>query len=124
LNRIYRWVSRGGIFARTLIQREAKMRFEKLDIWKRRRQEFRGSGLTRRAFCARHRLKISTLDYWFARIRGRESAAGLVELRLQSIPVVKSCLEVVVAEKYRIEIGHGFDRQLLGELIKALESLG
>jgi hypothetical protein len=37
---------------------------------------------------------------------------------------VKSCLEVVVAEKYHIEIRHGFDTQLFAELIKALESLG
>ncbi len=100
------------------------MRSEKLELWKRRRQEFRRSGLTRRAFCARRRLKISTLDYWFTKIRAMESAQGLVELKPQGIPVVKNCLEVVVAEKYRIEIRHSFDRQLLGELIKALESLG
>ena len=100
------------------------MRSEKLELWKRRRQELRRSGLTRRAFCARHRLKISTLDYWFSRIRGMESAHGLVELKPQGIPTVKSCLEVVVADKYRIEIRHGFDTQLFAELIKALESLG
>jgi hypothetical protein len=100
------------------------MRVEKLDLWKRRRQEFRKSGLTRRAFCARHRLKISTLDYWFSKIRGMESAQGLIEVKPQAIPAVDSCLEVVVAEKYRIEIRHRFDSQLFGELIKALESLG
>jgi hypothetical protein len=101
------------------------MRYEKLGLWKRRREEFRKSGLTRRTFCARRRLKISTLDYWFSRIRGIEkSAHGLVELRPQAIPTVKSCLEVVVADKYRIEIRHGFDTQLFAELIKALESLG
>ena len=100
------------------------MRFERLDLWKRRRQEFRRSGLTRRAFCARHRLKISTLDYWFSRIRGMESAQGLVEVKPQGITAVRSCLEVVVAEKYRIEIRHGFDAQLFAELIKALESVG
>ena len=100
------------------------MRQEKLELWKRRREEFRKSGLTRRDFCARRRLKISTLDYWFAKIRAVESAQGLVELKPQAIPTVKSSLAVVVGEKYRIEIRHGFDRQLLGELIKALESLG
>ena len=100
------------------------MRHEKLELWKRRCEEFRKSGLTRRTFCARRRLKISTLDYWFAKIRAVESDQGLVELKPQAISIVKSCLEVVVGEKYRIEIRHGFDRQLLGELIKALESLG
>jgi hypothetical protein len=100
------------------------MRYEKLELWKRRRQEFRKSGLTRRAYCARHHLKISTLDYWFSRIRGMEGAHGLVELKPQALPAMKSCLDVVVAEKYRIEIRHGFDTQLFAELIKALESIG
>jgi len=45
-------------------------------------------------------------------------------LKPQNDPGVKSCLEAVITERYRIEIRHGFDRQLLGELIKALESLG
>ena len=53
-----------------------------------------------------------------------ESAQGLVEVKPQGIPAVRSCLEVVVAEKYHIEIRHGFDAQLFGELIKALESVG
>ena len=100
------------------------MRYEKLELWKKRREEFRRSGLTRRAFCARRRLKISTLDYWFSRIRGMEGAHGLVELKPQALPPVNGCLEVVVAEKYRIEIRRGFDTVLFGELIKALESLG
>jgi len=100
------------------------MRYEKLELWKRRRQEFRKSGLTRRAYCARHHLKISTLDYWFSRIRGMEGAHGLVELKPQALPAMKSCLDVVVAEKYRIEVRHGFDTQLFAELIKALESIG
>ena len=100
------------------------MQSEKLELWKRRRQEFRKSGLTRRAYCARHHLKMSTLDYWFSRIRRVEGSHGLVELKLPAMSAVKSCLEVVVAEKYRIEIRHGFDSQLFAELIKALESLG
>jgi hypothetical protein len=45
-------------------------------------------------------------------------------LRAQAIPTVKSCLKIVVADRYRIEIRDGFDIQLFGELIKALESLG
>jgi hypothetical protein len=69
-------------------------------------------------------LKISTLDYWFSRIRDAERSQKLVELKTQEIPTVKSSLEVVVADRYRIEIRDGFDVRLLGVLIKALESLG
>ena len=100
------------------------MQVRKLELWKRRRREFRKGGLTRRAFCAKNRLKLSTLDYWFARIRAVEKAQGIVELKTQAVPTVNGSLEVVVADRYRVEIRHGFDVPLLGELLKALESLG
>ena len=100
------------------------MKSQKLELWKRRRDAFQKSGSTRRAFCAKNHLKLSTLDYWFSRVREVEKSEGLVELKAQGIPTVKSCLEVVVADRYRIEIRDGFNAQLFAELIKALESLG
>jgi hypothetical protein len=51
-----------------------------------------------------------------------EKSQGLVELKAQTIPTVKSSLEVIVADRYRIEIRHGFDVQLFAELVQALES--
>jgi hypothetical protein len=100
------------------------MKSEKLELWKRRRKAFQQSGSTRRAFCAKNHLKISTLDYWFSRIRDAERSQGLVELKAQAIPTARSCLGVVVADRYRIDVRSGFDVPLLAELIKALESLG
>jgi hypothetical protein len=97
---------------------------DKLELWKRRRKAFQQSGSTRRAFCAKNHLKISTLDYWFSRIRDAERSQGLVELKAQTIPNANKSLELVVADRYRIEVRNGFDVRLLGELIKALESLG
>jgi len=64
------------------------------------------------------------LDYWFSRIRDAERSQGLVELKAQTIPNVTTTLEVVVADRYRIEVRADFDVPLLGQLIKALESLG
>jgi hypothetical protein len=100
------------------------MKSEKLELWKRRRKAFQQSGSTRRAFCAKNHLKISTLDYWFSRIRDAERSQGLVELKAQAIPTAKSSLGVVVADRYRIDVRSGFDVPLLAELITALESLG
>jgi hypothetical protein len=100
------------------------MKSEKVELWKRRRKAFQQSGSTRRAFCAKNHLKISTLDYWFSRIREEERSQGLVELKTLVIPAVKRSLEVVVADRYRIEVGAGIDIQLFKELVKALESLG
>ena len=100
------------------------MKSGKLELWKRRRKAFQQSGSTRRAFCAKNHLKISTLDYWFSRLRDAEKSQGLVELKAQTIPAMRSRLEVVVSDRYRIEVREGFDVQLFAELIKALESLG
>jgi hypothetical protein len=52
-----------------------------------------------------------------------ESAQGLVEVKPQGTPAMKSDLKVVVAGKYCIEIRNGFDSQLFRELVQALESL-
>ena len=100
------------------------MKSEKIELWKRRRKAFQLSGSTRRAFCAKNHLKLSTLDYWFSRIRDGERSQRLVELKTEAVPTVKSSLEVVVADRYRIEVREGFDGQLFAKLIKALESLG
>ena len=100
------------------------MKSGKLELWKRRRKAFQQSGSTRRAFCAKNHLKISTLDYWFSRLRDAEKSQGLVELKAQTIPAMRGRLEVVVSDRYRIEVREGSDVQLFAELIKALESLG
>jgi hypothetical protein len=100
------------------------MKSKKLELWRKRQEEFRKSGLTRLAFCAKRRLKISTLDYWFSRIRDLEKSQGLVELKTQGISIMKSSLEVIIADRYRIEIKNGFDAQLFAELVQALERRG
>jgi hypothetical protein len=114
----------GGIFAPSIDQIGGNMQVKKLELWKKRRQQFRKSGLTRKAFCSKNRLKISTLDYWFARIGKLEKSQALVELKAKTIPVMNGSLEVVVGGRYRIEIRQSFDVQLFRELVTALESLG
>jgi hypothetical protein len=97
---------------------------KKLELWKQRHQAYQKSGLGRKAFCQKNKLKISTLDYWFSRIRSAEKHHGLVEVKPGSIPSGNNCLTLVVADRYRIEVKNGFDAQLFGEVVKALESLG
>jgi hypothetical protein len=46
----------------------------------------------------------------------------LVELKI-SAQAQNSALEVIVGDRYRIAISSGFDSRLLGELVRALESL-
>jgi len=96
---------------------------EKQAYWRVKLQEYQQSGLSRREFCERNRIKKSRLDYWFRRLGKSAASKGLVEFRVCSAQAPGSALEVVVAGKYRIAVSNGFDSLLLGEVVKALESL-
>jgi hypothetical protein len=94
---------------------------EKLELWKEKRREFEKSGLTRKAFCQKNRIKESTLDYWFSRIRKLQKGQGLVEVKHDSIPNTNRSLLAVVIGKYRIEISNFVEPRFLIDVIKALE---
>ena len=96
---------------------------ERWAYWRAKLQEYRKSGLSRREFCERNRIKKSRMDYWFRRIGKPGASQGLVELKLFSAPALSSAMEVMVAGKYRIVVSTGFDSQLLSEVVRALESL-
>ena len=96
---------------------------DKPAFWKRKLQEYRKSGLSRRTFSEQIGVNKSTLDYWFARLRKEKRTTGLVEVKPVSIPVSNCSLQIVVADKYRIEVHSDFDPHLFGEVVKTLETL-
>ncbi len=95
----------------------------KLETWKKRRREFQRSGLSRRAYCEKTGIKESTLDYWFSRIRKLEKNSGFVEVHPAAVQTPTVDL-VVTTSKYRIEVNGSTGVALLGETLKALESMG
>ena len=96
---------------------------DKLAFWKRKLQEYRKSGLSRRDFSRQNGVNKSTLDYWFARISKENNKTALVEVKPTCTPVLDHSLRIVVADQYRIEVLRGFDPILFAEVVKALESL-
>ena len=105
---------------------KAKMQTDANDkptFWKRKLQEFRKSGLSRRTFSEQIGVNKSTLDYWFARLNKKKRAQGLVEVKPVSIPISNCTLQIVVAGKYRIEVYSGFDPHLLCAVVKTLETV-
>jgi hypothetical protein len=96
---------------------------EQRAYWREKIQEYRQSRLSRREFCERNRIKKSRLDYWFRRLGKPAASKGLVELKFSAAQAPSSALEVRVAGKYHIAVRSGFDSQLLGEVVRALESL-
>ena len=89
-------------------------------LWERRREQYKKSGLSRKAFCKKHNLKLSTLAYWLSRLGKQEKERGLVELDHASIAPLVPGLVVSVGQDCRIELRKGFDPQLLSEVIHAL----
>ena len=52
-------------------------------VWRRHVEAFQKSGLTRPAYCRKHRIRVSQLDYW----RRKLSSAGIGEEAAQWVPI-------------------------------------
>jgi len=100
-----------------------QQRINKNALWEHRRAQYRESGLSRKAFCKRHHLKLSTLDYWFCRLGKQQKESRLVELDRASVVLQEPCVIVRVSQNCRIEVRKGFDPQLLAEVAQALGGL-
>jgi len=80
-------------------------------------REFKNSGLTRREFCQRHGIPVTTLDYW----RKHSRQPRLVEVEVAPRESAAQ-FALVLANGRRIESSWGFvDAQLAG-LIRIVES--
>jgi hypothetical protein len=90
----------------------------------RSKQEIRGlvdgfakSGMTRRAYCEKHSIGISTLDYWR---RAQKGKPKLVEVAMEGQPGAGFAL--VLANGRRIESSWKFGEAELTRLIRVAEA--
>jgi hypothetical protein len=91
----------------------------------RSKQEIRGlvegftrSGLTRREYCAKHKIAVTTLDYWR---RAQDSQANLVEVAIESQPQLGGFV-LVLGNGRRIESSWKFGEAELARLIRVAEA--
>jgi hypothetical protein len=80
---------------------------------------FAKSGMTRREYCAKHRIGMSTLDYW--RRAHRKGKPKLVRVEIQDAEPVTG-FTLVLANGRRIESAWGFAEADLQRLIRAAEA--
>jgi hypothetical protein len=88
--------------------------------WLQHLEALKSSGLSRRAYCEAHQLKLSTLDYWRQKqyrseaSPGKINQTGWVPLRVSE---ENADSEIVLCiGRIRVEVKSGFDRTLLAEL--------
>jgi len=80
---------------------------------------FAKSGMTRRQYCAKHGVGISTLDYW--RRAHRKQKPRLVEVAIEPAPS-SSGFALVLANGRRIESAWSFVEADLEKLIRAAQA--
>jgi len=92
----------------------------------RSKEEIRGivegfakSGMTRREYCAKHGIGMSTLDYWRRAHRNRKPR--LVPVAIEEAPL-QAGFALVLANGRRIESSWSFAESDLQRLIRAAEA--
>ena len=98
--------------------------------WKRIIAEQQGSGLSAARFCAERGLWASSLFAWKRKLAdaqkgGPTTTGAFVEARVRGVDG-EDCggVTIELASGRRLIVGRGFDRQLLLEVIDALEEAG
>src|SRR5262245_41798743 len=92
--------------------------------WRRWIDQWRVSGLSVRAFCARHRLATASFYAWRRVLQRRdaEKAAFVpVQVVADAGPTQASALEVVLSDGRTVRVAPGFDAATLRQLLAVLE---
>ena len=95
--------------------------------WRQLIDEQRSSGLTVAAYCRDRGIKDSAFYAWKRRLRSpakpnRSSAPAFVEVKPQKTSVSEA-IEICLHGERRLLVRSGFDRDLLIEVVRALESV-
>jgi len=88
---------------------------------------WRGSGLTMRAFCARHGLATASFYHWRRVLERRAAEAPAfvpVQVVADATPAEASALEVVLVGGRAVRVAPGFDEATLRRLLAVLEGEG
>ena len=91
--------------------------------WRRRISQWRASGLSVRAFCARHGLASASFYAWrrvLERRAAEQPAFVPVQVVADTMPAQTSALEVVLADGRTVRVAPGFDAATLRQLLVVL----
>ncbi len=100
---------------------------DRMQHWRRKVAQLEASGLSRAAFCRRHRINYQTMTSWVKRLRDegepdlRGSAAGFVEVAVAG-SICATAYEVILGDHRSIRVGNDFDTEALARLIRVVAS--
>ena len=99
-----------------------KSNSEKTNYWRQQIETLKASGLSRRDFCEKNQIKLSTLDYWRQKFSVPEEKN---ESSWIPIKIAEDNLQGIDLRVGRITIAvkPGFDRTLLVELLQTISAL-
>jgi hypothetical protein len=100
---------------------------EKEGRWRRRIDQWRASGLSVRAFCARHGLATASFYHWRRVLERRAAAAPAfvpVQVVADAVLAQASALEVALVDGRVVRVAPGFDAATLRRLLAVLEGKG
>ncbi|MBU2799575.1 IS66 family insertion sequence element accessory protein TnpB, partial [Acidithiobacillus sp. VAN18-4] len=102
---------------------------EKRELWRARVEDFRGSGLTVGAYCAREGIAVATLQYWRRRfvdaveprpmVHGTE---GFLPVTLAPVRLPVSPVEIHLLSGRSLKLTAPLDTGWLQTLVRVLES--
>jgi hypothetical protein len=96
-------------------------------VWQRRISQWRASGLSVRAFCARQGLSTASFYNWRRVLERRAAEAPAfvpVQVVADATPAQASALEVVLVDGRTVRVVPGFDAVTLLRLLAVLEGDG
>jgi hypothetical protein len=100
---------------------------QKEQQWRRWIAQWRVSGLSVRAFCARHGLATARFYNWrrvLQRRAAEQPAFVPVQVVADVVPAQTSALEVVLTDGRAVRVDPGFDATTLRRLLAVLEGEG
>jgi hypothetical protein len=97
---------------------------EKRRFWEEHLRKWKASGVSQVEYCRVNDVNIKSFRYWKRRVGRLGSAPALVEVPLVKYATVcpppSNAQLCLVVERYRVEIGKGFDSADLERLVRML----
>ena len=90
--------------------------------WKQVLEEYESKGVKRGEFCAERGIKVSTFDYWRARVRKTgENESGVV--KVAEVAPTPSVVRIRVDERITIELDGSAGESQLVRVLRAVASV-